>query len=62
MSFTPDAIRLEILSAMESVGVKSPMDLVNFFRLSDPGYAAELESLVNQLWPSEAERDIRRYR
>lgn len=30
----PDAIRLEILSAMESVGVKSPMDLVNFFRLS----------------------------
>lgn len=50
---SPDAIRQEILSAMESVGVKSPMDLVNFFRLSDPGYAAQLETLVNQLWPQE---------
>lgn len=50
---SPDAIRLEILSAVESAGLKSPMDLVEFFRLSDPGYAAELESLVNQLWPQD---------
>lgn len=48
---SPDTIRQEILSAVRAFGVSSPMDLVEFFRLSDPGYAAQLEDLVNQLWP-----------
>lgn len=50
---SPDAIRQEILSAVRSFGLSSPMDLVDLFRLSDPGYAAQLETLVNQLWPQE---------
>ncbi len=48
-----DDLRKEMEATVRACGVETPMDLVAFFRLSDPDYAAQLETLVNQLWTEE---------